>query len=597
MNITKIISSDTQPNVSSSSLWLDTSEKNANGVVLKISNGPTWTAIGPDNGPGDIGFNLKDPSSGVSITLDYQLINALSKSVKYQYTIERIGSTYYATGDEYSNFSGSDATVVIQSAINSLTSGGVIHIKKGLYDNMGQLTFNNDNITIEGEGQSNTILRLKSNFDVSGTDFSFIRLKNSKNSCIRNIQIDGNKLNQTYQWESTNSVAKISGVTGAWWEVGQAQPYRPDNFILENSLITNCTQYGVYFDYGNKVILQNNHFLNNDENNVTIGVKSTNCIVRDCISEGSNSVSMTVYGNTLNANNIIQNCNILDCSSSIGTAWGLAIEGTTGLGANGCKLLNNTITGSHFNLGIGMGRESVNCIISGNVINGITQTGSVGIMAYYDTGSQIKNNTITGAQNFGIELQGCTSTDVSDNIIRMTTGTAAFKTYDFGAIHTTLCTIHNNYFYNGGSYGLHMDSAATSNKITSNILYGNGADYLFGTGNLVRLNFGIKASDWCESISTPTSTGTISIPMDGMSQYKVTPTGTITFNATGGTAGQRCSFTILTSGTTTYTITFGTNFKPNGTLATGTVSGKYFVVNFLCISPTLWIEVGRTTAL
>lgn len=76
------------------------------------------------------------------------------------------------------------------------------------------------------------------------------------------------------------------------------------------------------------------------------------------------------------------------------------------------------------------------------------------------------------------------------------------------------------------------------------------------------------------------TTGTISQAMGNVSGITVTPTGNITFNATGGTAGQEVTFFITTSGTTPYTITWGTNMLSTGTLSTGSVSAKHFRVDF-----------------
>jgi len=93
-----------------------------------------------------------------------------------------------------------------------------------------------------------------------------------------------------------------------------------------------------------------------------------------------------------------------------------------------------------------------------------------------------------------------------------------------------------------------------------------------------------------------TTTGTISVTMD--SDIKtITPTGACTFNATSGIIGNRCTFVVTTSGTTTYTLTFSTNFKATATLVTGTVTAKRFCISFLCVDGTLWIETGRTIAM
>jgi hypothetical protein len=92
------------------------------------------------------------------------------------------------------------------------------------------------------------------------------------------------------------------------------------------------------------------------------------------------------------------------------------------------------------------------------------------------------------------------------------------------------------------------------------------------------------------------TTGTIAVTMSGMSVYTITPTGACTFNATGGVAGQYCSFVITTTGATSRTLTWGTNYKTTGTLATGIVSGKVFTITFI-YDGTNWNETSRTTAM
>jgi hypothetical protein len=91
------------------------------------------------------------------------------------------------------------------------------------------------------------------------------------------------------------------------------------------------------------------------------------------------------------------------------------------------------------------------------------------------------------------------------------------------------------------------------------------------------------------------TSGTISVTMNG-SIKTITPSGDCTFNATGGVQGQRVSFVITTTGSTSRTLTFGTNFKTTGTLATGATTAKKFVINFI-YDGTVWCETARTVAM
>ena len=77
---------------------------------------------------------------------------------------------------------------------------------------------------------------------------------------------------------------------------------------------------------------------------------------------------------------------------------------------------------------------------------------------------------------------------------------------------------------------------------------------------------------------------------------KVTPTATATYTSTVPAAGVRCVLLVLTTGVTSRTITFGTGFKPVGTLATGTTAARVFSVEWVSDGTNLY-EVGRTAAM
>lgn len=90
------------------------------------------------------------------------------------------------------------------------------------------------------------------------------------------------------------------------------------------------------------------------------------------------------------------------------------------------------------------------------------------------------------------------------------------------------------------------------------------------------------------TVSLDPSTGTI---------FKLTPDQALTINATSaGFVGEVIRVYIDTSGTSSYTITFGTNFRTTGTLASGTTSARRFIVSFESDS-ICWSETGRTAAM
>lgn len=80
------------------------------------------------------------------------------------------------------------------------------------------------------------------------------------------------------------------------------------------------------------------------------------------------------------------------------------------------------------------------------------------------------------------------------------------------------------------------------------------------------------------------------------SVFTLTPTASQNITASSAPVGAVVYLVVTTSGTSSYTQTFTTNFKTTGTLATGTVSGKVFTITFVG-DGTNMNEVARTTAM
>jgi hypothetical protein len=88
---------------------------------------------------------------------------------------------------------------------------------------------------------------------------------------------------------------------------------------------------------------------------------------------------------------------------------------------------------------------------------------------------------------------------------------------------------------------------------------------------------------------------TVAMSFSAGSLFTLTPAQAETINASNCTTGQHAALVVLTSGTTSYTLTFSTNFRTTGTLATGTTTAKEFVISFVCNGATA-TEVSRTVA-
>lgn len=95
---------------------------------------------------------------------------------------------------------------------------------------------------------------------------------------------------------------------------------------------------------------------------------------------------------------------------------------------------------------------------------------------------------------------------------------------------------------------------------------------------------------------TTLANGTLALGFASKGVVKVTPTATGTFTTTVPPAGTRCTLIILTTGVTSFTMTFGTGFRSTGTLATGTVAARVFIFQFISDGTSL-IEASRTVAI
>lgn len=82
-------------------------------------------------------------------------LRRLSGSIPSSYTIFKIGTTYYAECNVPSGTaisSGTNASTVIQNTIDTLSSGGKIVFKQGLYELSAELSWTTDELTFVGEG-------------------------------------------------------------------------------------------------------------------------------------------------------------------------------------------------------------------------------------------------------------------------------------------------------------------------------------------------------------------------------------------------------------------------------------------------------------
>ena len=112
-----------------------------------------------------------------------------------------------------------------------------------------------------------------------------------------------------------------------------------------------------------------------------------------------------------------------------------------------------------------------------------------------------------------------------------------------------------------------------------------------------------NANDAIEAIETyllapftVLANGTTAMALAANTNVRVTPTANATYTSTVPAAGIRSTIMILTSGASSFTITFGTGFRTTGTLATGTTTARYFMLSFIS-DGTVLVETSRTAAM
>ncbi len=148
-----------------------------------------------------------------------------------------------------------------------------------------------------------------------------------------------------------------------------------------------------------------------------------------------------------------------------------------------------------------------------------------------------------------------------------------------------------------------LDSGTTAASWISDFI---GFSGITGSGNIVRAVSpaitgtltvaAVAGSSYVKGGFTAHAAGTLAMALGTNMGVSVTPNADATLTTTVPPSGSTCFLIINTRGTTSYTITFGTGFRSTGTLATGTVSARSFVLEYVSDGTSL-IETRRTAAI
>lgn len=170
--------------------------------------------------------------------------------------------------------------------------------------------------------------------------------------------------------------------------------------------------------------------------------------------------------------------------------------------------------------------------------------------------------------------------EAKNTIIRIRTGCVLELGYTLGYAHIEECEIIGGAANNikiSGNYHVFINNVINgivnntgSNNVIKNILPSNTYKVLANSDTAC----GLARNDCAQ----------------------LTPNSSRTLTTTVPEAGQDRTLIILTSGTSSYVMTFGSGFKTVGTLTTGTTNARRFVIEFIS-DGTYLIEKGRTAAI
>jgi parallel beta-helix repeat protein len=299
------------------------------------------------------------------------------------------------------------ATVIMKACIPNSR----VLIKAGTYDiakKYGVLV-KNSNVELYGDSNSSTVLKL-----ADGMNDSVLNFESASNMSIHDLQIDGNRMNQS---QSGGSPA-ISGEGITAWHV--------NGLTIENCYIHDCRDFGINLASNSNVNVLNNQVYNCDANGITVGNmgEGSGTLVSGNTVNGASDVGITAVDGvdvTVDGNTVM-NVNMDRSPWGNQSHVGLMAEGDTF--SQNCRYTNNNImncgdgiastpyvASPQLNKGIVFDSNKVsNCLraayvnntedvaITNNMFDGIAKAPQSPRMGVLRLGPKVTTATITGNQ-------------------------------------------------------------------------------------------------------------------------------------------------------------------------------------------------------
>ena len=208
------------------------------------------------------------------------------------YVISTDGTTIRAlsTATGKVEFSGTDAATIIMDAA---VPNSKVLIKAGTYIVNKEITIENSNVELYGEGQTVSILK-----EAAGADCDIIGMSQVSNIYIHDLQLDGNRLNEAFSNSSEGN-----GII-AW---------RVTALTIANNYVHDNRNFGINISECTNTQVLNNLIVNSDANGITVdnqgGGSRGGIVARGNTVNGASDVGITSwYGyDFLAQNNTIEN--------------------------------------------------------------------------------------------------------------------------------------------------------------------------------------------------------------------------------------------------------------------------------------------------
>ncbi|NCA93768.1 MAG: hypothetical protein EOM84_01175 [Sphingobacteriia bacterium] len=371
-----------------------------------------------------------------------------------------------------------DDTIAIQTALDTAgINSTTVFLPKGIY-RVSNLNVPS-NVIVQGEGQNSTIIKL-----LNSATGNCLSVSDSNNVIIRDLQLDGNRVNN-----STNGDSADSNWNGIW--VNGAT-----DIIIERVYSRSNGYHGIIMVNVSRIRVIDCHFEDNGYRPIHGHAGVYDVIIRGCqVAEngkGFANQGATPYDGIFffdNVRRLVLSDNVIRgvTGSNPAIEVGGIKTGTTG--SSHITIKNNIIDGNSISDGYGIsltGPELTDVIISGNVftniLRGILAVDNYGVttgMRFSITGNTFENCT-SGILFYG----GISKSIINGNVFDMETRGFGIKVKNLSQ-----STISGNTFTNAGTWTpsvgndcIILEGTSVHNVITGNLFHNDSVGHCANYG-------------------------------------------------------------------------------------------------------------------